>query len=231
MKIDLLLLGGMGFLGVIAALAFIIPLLKTSYRYKKTISLLTVLVLSLCTGSLYYSWGAYRPWTDKLALEVITTTLEQLHQTPKLNRLKIIEAFEQCEKDIAYSSVALARLGEIYSELGLLEQSRDSWDKVIALAPDNKAYQVPWLYSHMIINEGKLPEKVREKAETWAQSSSFERPLLNILAMDDYFQKRYDRAIQAWTLLLAMDKELPLERQKVLQNAIAMAMLKKQNKE
>jgi cytochrome c-type biogenesis protein CcmH/NrfG len=230
MKIDLILLCGMGVLLAIAVAALLVPLSRTQLIAKKGSAIVLLILLVISASGLYAYWGAYKPWTDRLAFEKITDTLENLHERKHLDRTQILVAFEACEKEIAYSTPALARLANIYTELGLLEQARDLWDQIIGKAPDNQEYWLPWLYSHTMVNEGKLPPNVRAKAERWAAQDPPHRSVLNMLAMDDYFQGNYDRAIQAWTVLLAMDKDLPEARQKVLQNAIAMAVSKKQSK-
>jgi len=219
----------MGMLALIAVGAMVLPILKSHYAHKKAIAMTMSFAVLMSTVGLYGYWGAYGAWTDKLALGRITETLEILHATPGLNRQKIIQDLKKKKKGVSHSAPALAQLGDIYTQLGLLTQATQAWDKVIILAPGNAAYRMPWLYSHALCHQGKLPPHVREKAEGWAQSSPPERSVLNILAMDDYFQGNYDRAIQAWTLLLAMDSELPIARQQVLNNAIHMARLKKNN--
>ena len=192
-------------------------IIKSKWRY------FYALIFSVFSICLYGIWGNPTGVAHLSALQKTTLVLETLSTQKNLKPPFVLEELKKCEEEVKYSHAALARLGTIYTQLGFFLESQAAFDKAIAMAPTEKEYWIPYLYSHTLANNGKLPKEVRMKAESWVQQGSPPRTILNLLAMDDYFQGRYSQAIQAWQLLLEMDKDLPIERQEVIRNAIAMA--------
>ena len=196
---------------------FIIKNLKVRFK------LLYFFILGVFSIGLYSIWGNPNGVAHLTALQKTTYVLESLSIRKNLKPAFVLEELKKCEKEIYYSHAALARLGTIYTQLGFFLESQAAFEKAISMAPKEKEYWIPFLYSYTLANSGKLPKEIRVRAESWVQQGSPPRTLLNLLAMDDYFQGRYSHAIQAWQLLLEMDKDLPIERKEVIQNAIKMA--------
>lgn len=197
------------------------------YKNKKMMplkerALFTLLFLST-SGLLYLCWGASPELVQVNALGQIRQSLEKITQNQNGTQESVLEEFDQLEKRLSYSHAALARLGNLYIELGLFERAYHAFDHAMQLAPQNNDYAAQWVYSHSLHSGGKLPMEVRIFAQNLLQKDPTQYALNNLLAVDDYFQENYQSAISRWQILLDTDTTLSDERRLVLENAILSA--------
>lgn len=214
---------GIATLLVVAWGFLLFPWLKGAQKANKN----KKLIVAICTlfvimiGLLYAHWGSAPQLADYLALQKISRTLESMSKsgTPQ----EIQSQFEQLEKNVQYSHVALAHMGKVYTELGLLDQAIATYNKALDLAPEQKEYQIAWIYVHSLHNRGKLPLEVRVMAEKIVKTDRSQKEILNLLAVDDFLDKHYPQAVEKWRWLLENDPELNEQKKIILQKAIASA--------
>lgn len=167
---------------------------------------------------LYYCWGASSELLHYDALQTVTRSLQKM--TTLSQKEAILKEFSILEHKVTYSHVAIAHVGNLYSELGLFERSIQAYEKALALVPEQKEYQLQWIYNHSRLNNGKLPIAVREFAQNLLQHDPSQKELVNLLALDDYRQQRYEEAVKQWQWLLASDQQLSEAKQAILTKAI-----------
>lgn len=207
---------------LLLALAIIFyPLLKE--KHLRRLSLVFILAFSTLSLSLYFYWGASADLVQSQALNQIEKKLLLLTQDQKLNAEKIYQGLETLEKEIAYSHAGLARLGEIYITLGAFDKSQQVYQQATKLAPHHLDYEVQWIYTHSLMNKGKLPIPVQKKAMALVAKHPEQKVLVNLLAIDHYFQGQHQQAIDAWQSILESDQNLTPERRLVLERAIVSA--------
>lgn len=210
------------FLLIAIALIFLLfPLYRAPEAKSKTVFLTGFIIFWFITiPILYWQWGGALRLQDTMALGKISHRLEQATQEAP-SKEKILVAFAALEKEVAFSALALVQLGNIYTQLGLYDKAIDIYAKAIAIEDDHE-FRAQWIYAHSLKNQGILPPEVRSEAEKLAQVSA-RKEIINLLAIDDYFQGRFEQATKGWELLLTTDDELTEDRRAVIQNALAKA--------
>jgi len=207
----------------LTAIIFVLkPLSKQCQPNIKWFKRLFVPIFLMTSWGLYQYWGASSYLVHQQATQHLHEQLALISQQQP-TKDKLLVALTQLSTQIDYSHIALARLGTLYTELGLLTQSNAMLEKAISLAPDEYAYQIQWIYNQSLAEQGKLSALARNRANAILNTLGFEKSLINLLAIDDYFQGNYSRAIIKWQLLLDKDQELTSERRLVLHNAIESA--------
>ncbi len=172
---------------------------------------------------LYAYWGGSNKVSDKLAIDKINQTLATLSTQANLDPDSVMLAFSQLEKELAYSAPAQAKLGGLYSELGMFDNAIASFEQALDLNPQDSDYLEQWIYSHSLRQGGKLPKAVREEAESLVAKDPQKYNIINLLAIDDYFHENYLKAITQWQHLLVADTELKPEQMIRIQSAIKTA--------
>lgn len=202
---------------IIALLILFLHTLKKK-NIKKTILLIS---FPFCSSAflLYFLWGAPLEVIQRQALDRIENKLWVLTQDKNVTLEKIKNNLAVLEKDVGFSHLGLARLGEIYITLGLFDNAAKVFEKATVLC-SMPAYWTQWIYSHSMSNQGKLPSDVRQKALELIKRETEQKILLNLLAIDDYFQGNYQEAISRWQTILETDPSLTDERRLTLQQAI-----------
>lgn len=205
------------------ALIFLLfPLFRSGSRKGKTLFLSVFIPLWLiAVPLLYWQWGAALRLQDTVALSKISQRLESTTKAANVSKEKILETFTLLEKEVDFSALALAQLGSIYNQLGLYDKAIEVYAKAIILDNDPE-YRTQWIYAYSLKNQGKLPSDVRMEAEKLVQLSA-KKEVINLLAIDDYFQGRFEQAAKGWELLLATDEELADDRRIMMQNALTKA--------
>lgn len=215
---------GLGALLLLAITLLVMPWGKQLRQYRFT-ALLLVGLFTLSTLAFYRCWGGYGGLHDSAAFLLIDDFFAQFSQSHKPSKEEVIANLAALEKQIAYSSAALARLGHIYNELGLYQNALDCFNQARVKSPDNIDYQAQWIYSFSLVNQGKLNDEMRTLAQQIIRQHPQQFVLINLLAIDAYLLKEFKTAISHWQYLLDNDKTLTQERKRVLANAIDKAKL------
>ncbi len=209
-------------LTVMSLAMLLLPLVKKGIapRYFFIVFPLVLLSASLC---LYHYWGNPGGLAEKEALGYLKSEIAQISKDPNIPREQAMEAFAALESKIAYSPVALTQMASVYNQLGLVDEALEALNKAMTLSPKDIEIQVQWIYSHSLKNQGKLSLEQRQKAQEIMQVEPQQYVLLNLMAIDDYFQGNYAKAAQEWATLLASDKALVQERRQVIEAAMLKA--------
>lgn len=215
--------GTLFLLGFIGLLFIFIPFNDKFIKSNAKIIIGLSTLFSLGLVSLYGYWGQSKNVLQLAALDQIDQTLTHLNEQKVTTKEEILAEFAQLEKNIDTSAAALSKLGRIYYELGIIDKSIAVLDQALLLAPSDLNILEQWVLSHSLLNQGRLPPKVREITMRLVQENHSVNAFINILAIDDYFHGKYLEAIQQWRLLLETDEELSDEKRAVLHNAIRSA--------
>lgn len=208
-------------LGSIGLFILLFPLIRGKKSNAKKIIIFTITSLYCSVAlALYGLWGASDQVVHQVALQKISDTLFYLSHNKPSTAQNVLVKFEQLESTIAYSHVALARLGTIYIEIGLFDKAIESFARAQYLSPHDPDYPVQWIYSHSLLNHGKLPQPVREFAQNLLSQNISPLAVVNLLAIDDYSQGRYQQAIIGWKMLLETDSTITMQKRDVLLKAI-----------
>jgi cytochrome c-type biogenesis protein CcmH len=208
----------------VAFLFLLLPLFKEkSSNVKRFIYFIYVPIFVIASVGLYGYWGAHEKVQDLIALQSVSQTVEKLGQQPTLKPEAVAAEFDKLAVELDASAPALARLGMLSIELGWYDKAATLYERAREIDPDQSDYWVQWVYSHSLQNQGKLPAAVREQALLRLQETPNVFGLVNILAIDDFIQGDYSKAIKGWQSLLQQDAELSPERREVLVKAIAKA--------
>lgn len=209
---------------VALALLFVLtPILRKQQQKNRIFILLFVPVFSICSLLLYAKWGASEKLIDDAALKQLSIEIAKMAEDPNAPKDEIIEKFEKIEEKIGYSAPALTQLAGVYNQLGLFDKAIKIIAKAIIIQPEVLEYQIQWIYSHSLRDQGHLLPEIRLQAEKLVQKDNTQKELLNLLAIDDYLKGKYQQATQAWQLLLETDEDLTDEKRNVLQKAIVTA--------
>lgn len=207
---------------ILAWLSLLIPYLKNYRTSYKGVILASGLFATL-VFRLYAYWGQSSQIADLKALDQLSVQLTTLSHDHNLSPQTVRATLSALQAKISYSPVALAKLGSIYLELMMYDEAGASFKKAFSLAPTHYDYQVQWIYSYSLKNQGKLPADVRAIAKQLIIDHPEQKAAINILAIDDYFAGNYVSAIHRWEELIAHDATLTTDRKQVLENAIASA--------
>lgn len=191
------------------------------------IAFLMILVVLTASSGLYYYWGAYDQFIHVKAYRTISTRMESIVENKDLTVGEVLTRLSELSDDISGSHKGLAKLGEIYMELGRYHEAIANFEKAIALSPASLDYQLQWIYLESFIHQGKLPSLARSRAEKLLEDPANRAPSMNILAMDDYFRGNHEKAIGYWEELLQTDPSLSPERRAMLEKAITHAKAKR----
>ncbi len=168
----------------------------------------------------YHHYGATAGLVELKALETLKAEITQIAKQPDIPREEALIKFESIENKLGYSAFAMAQMANIYNQLTLHDKALASLEKAITLMPHEAEFQVQQVYIHSLINQGKLPPLFREKAQVLLQKDKSQFALLNLLAIDNYFQGHYEAAVAMWEQLLAQDPDLTNEKRRMIQSAL-----------
>ncbi len=180
----------------------------------------------MSSAALYRLWGGSEGLQHQQALQAIDGFFVAFSQNKNPTKEQLLDDLIALENTVAYSHVALARLGEVYNQLGMPDKALACYQQASNRAPLIKEYAVQKIYSDSLLQQGKLSPSVREQAQTMlqqVQGQPAQFVLRNLLAIDDYFKGDYAQAIQHWQFLIGHDKSLSDERRQVLEGAIQKA--------
>ncbi len=180
----------------------------------------TVLCFIISSGALYRLWGGSEGLQHQQAIHAIERFFAAFSQNKNQTKEQLLRDLAALENTVAYSHVAVARLGEVYNQLGMHKNAIACYQQAINRAPLNKEYPVQKIYSYSLLQQGKLEPRVREQALALLQSQPKQFVLMNLLAIDDYFKGDYDKAISHWQYLIEHDKSLTDVRRQILEGAI-----------
>ena len=180
------------------------------------------LFISLCFGG-YGLWGGSAGLLEQDAISTLKNDMLEITKDPDIARDDAMAKFAQLEAKIAYSPNALMQMASIYTQLGLFDNALVSLDKAMLLSPKEPEFQVQWVYTHSLKNQGKLPVDVRQKAQSLFDADQTHYVLQNLLAIDDYFNGNYQDAVAKWESILISDESLTQEKQQVIQSALLKA--------
>ncbi|HRE33336.1 MAG TPA: tetratricopeptide repeat protein, partial [Candidatus Berkiella sp.] len=216
------------FIGLIVLIIIAIGFLLLSMNKQKIKSsrwpvMVAILLLSGTSSGLYYYWGGSKGLQHRQAFNEIDDFFAEFANNKNQSKEQVLNNLNALEEKVAYSHVALARLGNVYLELGMHEKAIDCFVKAQSMAPEIVDYQVQAIYSYSLGNQGQLPQELRLQTQTLLALYPQNFVLMNLLALDYYFQGEYADAILYWQKLIDYDQSLTPERKIVIENAIAKA--------
>jgi cytochrome c-type biogenesis protein CcmH len=219
------LLLGLFALLLVAITWLVIPLGKTYIKQHKVVIIIGVTLFICASSGLYRYWGAMNGLQHLEAFHEIDNFFAEFAKNKNQTKEQLTTRLATLHKNVAYSSAALARLGNIYNELGMYEEAITCFNQAHILAPDNIDYQVQWIYSTALLKQGKLAPEVRLLAERITTEQPRQFGLMNILAIDAYFRSDFAQAASYWQHLISHDNSLSDDRKAILEKAIHKATL------
>lgn len=210
---------------LLVALIILLAVNQRAIAEHRGVLFVTVLCFIVSSATLYRLWGGSEGLQHQQAILALDRFFVAFSQNKNQTKEQLLRDLAALENAVAYSHVAVARLGEVYNQLGLHEKAVACYQQAINRAPLNKEYPVQKIYSYSLMQQGKLSATVREQAEVILQADPQQFVLRNLLAIDDYFKGNHQQAISHWQYLIAHDKSLTDERREVLEGAIHKAKL------
>lgn len=210
---------------LVALLLLLLPNQQAIKQYRGVL-FVTVLVFLMGSAALYRVWGGSEGLQHQRALQAIEHFFVAFSQNQQPTKAQLLDDLITLENTVAYSHIALARLGEVYNQLGMPEKALVCYQQASHRAPLIKEYAVQQIYSYSLLQQGKLSATIREQAQRLLQQVAGQPEqfvLMNLLAIDDYFKGDYASAVNHWQYLIAQDKSLTDERRQVLIGAIQKA--------
>ncbi|MGD9592768.1 MAG: tetratricopeptide repeat protein [Candidatus Berkiella sp.] len=200
-------------------------LLRTakSGRFPKLFYSIFITLFIASSFGFYALWGNGSDLLEQHAINTLKAEIAIVTENPDISREDALAKFAVIENKIAYSDNALAQMANIYIQLGLFDNAIGSLEKAMHISSLNVSHQVQWVYAHSLKNQGKLPASVRQIAMKICEADNTQYILLNLLAIDDYFQGHYAQAATTWETLLIADQSLTQEKQQVIRNALLKA--------
>ncbi|MCS5711393.1 c-type cytochrome biogenesis protein CcmI/CycH [Candidatus Berkiella aquae] len=209
---------------IIVAIGFLLlPMAKSKIKPSKWPAMVAILLLSGISIGLYSYWGASQGLRHRQAFNEIDDFFAEFANNKNQTKEQVLNNLSTLEDKVAYSHAALARLGNVYLELGMHDKAIDCFVKAQSMAPEIVDYQVQAIYSYSLGNQGQLPQELRLQAQTLLALYPQNFVLMNLLALDYYFQGEYADAMLYWQKLIDYDQSLTPERKTVIENAIAKA--------
>lgn len=212
--------------GIMALACCSLLFIAIHFKLNRTKIILVSLVLLVGQFTLYSYWGNSDELTHVRAYQTISMKLDEIGQNKDLNLEQALVELDELSKTIGYSHKGIARMGGIYSELGRFKESVAMLEQAMALSPTTSEYAIQWIYHQSFLHQGKLPLEARKRAESLLNDPKAKDAAMNMLAMDDYFQGKYESAIAHWEDILQNDKTLTPERRLILEKAMANAEAK-----
>lgn len=186
------------------------------------IGLAVVLFSGLSVG-LYRYWGGMAGLQHLEAFHEIDDFFADFAKNKNQTKEQVTANLAALQSKVAYSSSALARLGNIYNELGMHEEAIACFDQARKMAPLNPDYKVQRIYSSALLNQGKLTDDMRSEAQEIIKAQPRQFGLMNILAIDAYFRGDFAQSASYWQYLVEHDTSLSVERKMVLTRAVQKA--------
>jgi|GEM_PF-4276289 len=208
---------------LVALLLFVMPLGKARLKQHKVAIVLAVLVFATVSVGLYRYWGGMTGLQHLEAFQHIDNFFVDFVKNKNQSKDEVTLSLAALQSKVAYSSAALARLGNIYNELGMHSDAIVCFNQARMMAPENTDYPVQWIYSTALLSQGQLDSDMRLLAERLTTAQPRQFGLMNILAIDAYFRGDFVQAARYWQHLVEHDTSLSDERKGVLQKAISKA--------
>ncbi len=189
------------------------------YCFKSKKVLLLSFLFCIITVGLYYRWGGSEGVIHQHALLQIDHSLSAIGKS-EFTTEEVIHSLAQLGNTISYSHVGLAKLNQIYNQLGMPEKGLVLIEKARELAPNEKEYVEQWIYSKALLSQGRLDPEIRLAAEAFIQQHPKQLVVINLLAIDHYFLGQYPEAIAKWEFILQEDQSLTDDKKNVLHKAV-----------
>ncbi len=206
-------------------------LFKKNHLREQTLFMgLFALIFSAGMLGLYLYWGASDKLVHNVALTTINDHIELMRSRENATQAEFIHHLDTIKQAVNYSHVALAHLGNIYMQLGMPEKAIPLFEDALHFSPQESEYEAQWIYAQSLQHQGRLPANVRAAANQLVQKDPQQFPIMNLLAIDDFFQANYVGAMGHWQTLLSQDESLTPERRAVLEGAILSAKVRLEGK-
>ncbi len=219
------LLLGLFALLLVALTWLVMPLGKTRIKQHKAAIVIGITLFVSASCGLYRYWGAMTGLQHLEAFHEIDHFFAEFVKNKNQTKEQLTTRLSTLHDNVAYSSAALARLGNIYNELQMHEEAISCFNEARMKVPDNIDYQVQWIYSSALLKQGQLASDVRLLAERITTEQPRQFGLINILAIDAYFRSDFALASRYWQHLVLHDNSLSNERKAILEKAIQKADL------
>ena len=178
-------------------------------RIGGVVGLSTALVLS--SVWLYQHYGALHAVQDKAIITDIAQRLSSLQQAGTLSAEKVLNTLEEVESRLPKRPLSWAYLAGVYQHLGFLAKASMAYHHAFELNPKMLSYLTQEAYVLSKMNNGRLPEPLKNHLATLLQQDLKNQDALTLLAMDAYRRKDYPLAIDYWQRLLAQADTLSAE--------------------
>lgn len=171
------------------------------FRHHKKLVITLAPILLIALWGAYYHWGSGKAWTSYL-------TRQQKQERVK----KMLASMEGVQGVVAklqahlYSKPEDAKawylLGRLFLRQDKPLEAKNAFQRAYELQPNNIQYEVNYAQSLWLANRQKFNLIIRNIYLKVLQQDSEQPDALAMLAMDEFQQKNYQKAIQYWQMLL-----------------------------
>ncbi|CAM4377704.1 MAG: hypothetical protein LEGION0398_MBIBDBAK_00139 [Legionellaceae bacterium] len=188
---------GIGFL-VILALGFIIYPFMSQYthysRYEKWSVLGLILAIPFISLFLYYQWGYSKALKKHYVVQEEALKLRQQIKNPQ----EIIQRLKQHLQEKPQSPEGWYLLGKLYASLGEFEKASQVYAKLIQIEENNPDYIIQYAQTLYFANQYKMNTIIQQLIKKTLTLNPENALAINLLAIDAYRNKFYEKAIQYW---------------------------------
>jgi len=176
------------------------PVVKSS---KISLMLASCLSLFLSSASVFFyiQWGnypAYQAQVHKKQLSKQVATFKKQYDSPE----KIISIMKQRLQEHPSSAKGWYLLGKLYVSQQDYQNAQQSFEKAHHLDPSVNEYSLALIENDLILNKNNLGANHRNLLSEILKQTPNNPSALSMLAVDEYTQHHYEKAVSLWEHLL-----------------------------
>jgi cytochrome c-type biogenesis protein CcmH len=212
--------GTMSTMVAIAAAILFWPLLKL----KMQIGYFIIAVLPFFALFLYLHWGASKQyeqfWLAKEQAKIVDTALAKIHSPQQ-----IINQLTAHLAQHPQSAEGWYLLGRLYLGLQRYDSAQHSFETAFHLQPKKTSYAIGYAEAVFFNHHEQLTQTAQQLLVDVLKQSPSNVPVIHLLGLNAYNQKKYAIAVQYWEKLIPLFPEGSSDSQVVLK-MIALAQKK-----
>ena len=160
-----------------------------------------LILVPLCSLYLYSNWGSSKQlelyYFEKSHAEQIKEEIKKFK-----NPEQLIAKMKSVLKNHPDSAQGWFLLGRLYSSTGQYQKAESAFASALKYKPEDTTYQLQYAQASFFANDKKLKPAALKLVNAVIAKQANNPDALNLIALNAFSQKQYQKAIETWETLL-----------------------------
>lgn len=212
------------YLGLFFIFSLFLGCLLIFIEYKKYTKLQLSFITSMSfiamtvMGVGYYRYGALQELQSVYAYREIQFLLSDLQKNSKASSVEIEKSLSDLYQHLPQIELVHSKMGEVFLAANCPIQAEKAYAAALKINTTNREYRYGFYYAQSLRYQGILPSSTERELTNLVLQYPKDNGFLNLLAVNSFQTKRYEKAIDYWKKIESNNpEEMSLIQQMIVQ--------------